>query len=65
MYELNNIILITIMRNTPLAIVRIIAISYLSSMCVKWGKLNSTYYKDLNGVCQCGVLSTKLFAIFK
>ena len=33
-------------------------------MCIKWGKFNSMYLKVSNGVCQGGVLSPKLFAIY-
>ena len=33
-------------------------------MCIKWGKLNSMYFKVSNSVRQGGVLSPKLFAIY-
>ena len=33
-------------------------------MCVKWGKVNSAYFNVSNGVCQGGILSPKLFAIY-
>ena len=35
-------------------------------MCVKWGKVtsNSAYFNVSSGVCQGGILSPKLFAIY-
>ena len=33
-------------------------------MCIKWGKISSTYFNVLNGVRQGGVLSPKMFAIY-
>ena len=54
-----------IQRNIPLVIVRIIAFWYQTqTMCIKWGKFNSMYFKVSNGVRQGGVLSPKLFAIY-
>ena len=52
-------------QNVPLVIIRIIAYWYqMQTMCVKWGKVNSTYFNVLNGVRQDGILSPKLFAIY-
>ena len=54
-----------IQRNIPLVIVRIISFWYQTqTMCIKWGKFNSMYFKVSNGVRQGGVLSPKLFAIY-
>ena len=54
-----------IQQNIPLVIVRIIAFWYQTqTMCIKWGKFNSMYFKVSNGVRQGGVLSPKLFAIY-
>ena len=33
-------------------------------MCIKWGKISSTYFNVSNGVPQGGVLSPKMFAIY-
>ena len=52
-------------RNVPLVIVRIIAFWYQTqTMCVKWGKVISTYFKVSNGVRQGEILSPKLFAVY-
>ena len=54
-----------IQRNIPLVIVRIIAFWYQTqTMCIKWGKFNSMYFKVSNGVRQGGMLSPKLFVIY-
>ena len=54
-----------IKRNVPLVIVRIIAFWYQTqTMCVKWGRVNSAYFSVSNGVCQGGILSPQLFAIY-
>ena len=42
-----------IQRNIPLVIVRIISFWYeTQTMCVKWEKINSMYFKVSNGVRQ-------------
>ena len=33
-------------------------------MCIKWGKISSTYFNVSNGVRGGGVLSPKIFAIY-
>ena len=33
-------------------------------MCIRWGKICSTYFNVSNGVRQGGVLSPKMFAIY-
>ena len=54
-----------IQRNMLLVIVRTIAFLYqIQPMFIKWGKLNSTYFKVSNGVRQGGVLSPKHFTIY-
>ena len=53
-----------IQPNIPLVIVRIISFWYQTqTMCIKWEKFNSMYFKVSNGVRQGGVLSPKLFAM--
>ena len=45
--------------NVPLVIVRSITFWYQkAAICVKWGKLNSTYFNVSNGVQQGGELSS-------
>ena len=54
-----------IARGVPCLRVRIILYWYRTQkVCVKWGKLNSSYFGVSNGVRQGGILSPKLFSVY-
>ena len=54
-----------IARGVPCPLVRIIMFWYRTqTICVKWGKLCSSYFSVSNGVRQGGILSPKLFSVY-
>ena len=49
----------------PCPLVRIILYWYRTQkVCVKWGKLNSSYFRVSNGVRRGGILSPKRFSVY-
>ena len=54
-----------IARGVPCPLVRIILYWYRTQkVCVKWGKLNSSYFGVSKGDRQGGILSLKLFSVY-
>ena len=54
-----------IAQGVPCPFVKIILYWYRTQIvCVKWGKLNSSYFAVSNGVRQGGILSPKLLSVY-